>query len=340
MDSNTFFTRRFNNVQALRGIASIFIILEHIRFLNCGAFGVDIFFCISGFMIMFSTEKSTDYFLSKRFLRIVPLYYLMTIATYLILLLAPSLFAYTTSNPIFLLKSLFFIPFEISDGIIQPLLRIGWTVNCEIFFYILFFVSLKISRKFRGLICSLFLLLTVLLGQLFSDSVIFLRFYGDYVMLEFIYGIIAFYIIKAIYDKNYESKLPKIISILCLILAASTFAILVLTKNRTNILGYRRMLVWGLPALLIVMCVIIAEIHIILPKPFIYLGNMSFSIYLLHYYPVQFLDRKVFHFDSFNLYTCLGSIICVMVSLLLAWGCYEIIEKRMLKKMSDTLLKK
>ena len=80
----------FDSIQALRGLAALFVVFQHVRFLNFGAFGVDIFFCISGFMIMFTTEKSTKYFFRKRLVRILPLYYLMTLGTYLSLLLFPS----------------------------------------------------------------------------------------------------------------------------------------------------------------------------------------------------------------------------------------------------------
>ena len=69
----------FDSIQALRGLADLFVVFQHVRFLNFGAFGVDIFFCISGFMIMFTTEKSTKYFFRKRLVRILPLYYLMTL---------------------------------------------------------------------------------------------------------------------------------------------------------------------------------------------------------------------------------------------------------------------
>ena len=81
----------FDSIQALRGLAALFVVFQHVRFLNFGAFGVDIFFCISGFMIMFTTEKSTKYFFRKRLVRILPLYYLMTLGTYLLLLLFPSM---------------------------------------------------------------------------------------------------------------------------------------------------------------------------------------------------------------------------------------------------------
>ena len=93
--TDTFHTRHFNCIQALRGITALFVALEHVRFLNCGAFGVDIFFVISGFMVMFSTHDNTKHFLCKRFIRIYPLYALVTIGTYFLLLLFPAMFQLT-----------------------------------------------------------------------------------------------------------------------------------------------------------------------------------------------------------------------------------------------------
>ena len=151
----------FDSIQALRGLAALFVVFQHVRFLNFGAFGVDIFFCISGFMIMFTTEKSTKYFFRKRLVRILPLYYLMTLGTYLSLLLFPSMFQQTRHDFSYLVKSLLFIPFDIGSGAIQPLVRIGWTINCEMLFYLLFFIAFHISMKYRGLICSAFLAILV-----------------------------------------------------------------------------------------------------------------------------------------------------------------------------------
>ncbi len=180
-----FHQMHFDSIQALRGITALFILLEHIRFLNCGAFGVDIFFCISGFMILFSTHSDSRFFLRKRLIRILPLYYLMTLGTFLLLLLFPRMFEQTRANPVFLLKSFLFLPFDIGGGVLQPLMRIGWTVNCEIFFYFLFAIAMRISHKYRGLYCGLFLLAFVAAARLLPSPPAFLAFYGNPVMLEF-----------------------------------------------------------------------------------------------------------------------------------------------------------
>lgn len=216
----------FDSIQALRGLAALFVVFQHVRFLNFGAFGVDIFFCISGFMIMFTTEKSTKYFFRKRLIRILPLYYLMTFGTYAMLLLFPSMFQQTRHNLSYLVKSLLFIPFDIGGGIIQPLVRIGWTINCEMLFYLLFFIAFHISMKYRGLICSAFLVVLVgavqicaplisswqsPIGRMFSPV---LMFYGDPVMLEFIFGILAYYLLRFLYNRHLKHPFPMAVSVL------------------------------------------------------------------------------------------------------------------------------
>lgn len=337
MESKTFFhDNHFDSIQALRGIASLFIIFEHIRFLNCGAFGVDIFFCISGFMIMFSTHKSTDGFLRKRFVRILPLYYLMTLGTYALLFLFPSMFEQSTANPVYLVKSLLFIPFNIGNGVIQPLMRIGWTVNCEIFFYLLFALTMRISHRYRGLICSIMLGILVLAARVLPLLIPIqlpapLQFYGNSVMLEFVLGILCYYIARWIYELFQAKQLPRFLSPVCLLLAISIFILLIITKPTINILGFRRFFLWGIPTMLLVLFVFVAGLHIKMPKWCVRLGNMSFSIYLIHYYPVMFLDRMVFDFGVCSTRALLGGVLSVAVCLLLAWISWYLIEQKLTK---------
>lgn len=329
MESQSFYRQHFDSIQLLRGIAAFFVVLEHIRFLNCGAFGVDIFFCISGFMIMYTTQENTGFFLRKRLIRILPLYYIMTLGTFLLLLLFPGMFEQTTANPSSLIKSLLFIPFDIGGGILQPLVRIGWTVNCEIFFYLVFWLAFHISHRFRGLICTLLLGAVVLTAQLLPVSFAPLVFYGNPIMLEFALGMFTFRAAKLLFDWKQNNRLPGISFGIALLTSIALLAGLVLSKPHINILGFRRLLYWGLPGMLLVLSFFLLGLWKKMPSIGVMLGNISFSLYLIHYYPVMFLDRMVFDFSTCTPLSIIGSIISVLLCIVLGYICWYLIEKKL-----------
>lgn len=335
-----FHGQRFDSIQALRGIAALFVVLEHIRFLSCGAFGVDIFFCISGFMIMFSTHENSRFFLRKRLIRILPLYYLMTLGTFLLLLLFPGMFQQSKADPVFLAKSLLFIPFDIGEGAIQPLMRIGWTVNCEIFFYVLFTAAMRISHRYRGLLCGVFLLLFTGAARLCPRSWVPLCFYGDPVMLEFILGILVYYAARRLYRRFHASEPPRPFLYLSLLCLALCFIGLMASKSSVDILGFRRPLLWGIPAAVIVLLTFFVGLYgIKMPSSLVQLGNASFSLYFMHYYPVMLLDRAVFDFSAVSAKALPGVAAAIAISVFLALLSREILEMRLSGFLTRRLLK-
>ena len=348
-----FHKNRFQSIQTLRGLAAILVVTEHIRFLASGAYGVDIFFCISGFMIMLTTHTNTDYFFRKRLLRIVPLYYLMTIGTYCLLLLFPTMFEQTSASIPNLIKSLLFIPFDMGNGIIQPLMRIGWTVNCEMFFYLLFWLSYHISHKYRGLICTLLLFATTAIGAIISRGQTItgenlmvpqmvsasdpnllspwlapVVFYTSPIMLEFTFGILVYYLARLLYQNTYlrRKRFPAIV-----LLLAGVFLLIVLfvTADRVNILGYRRLLVWGFPAMIVVLCFFTAGLTLRMPTFCVKLGDISFSLYLIHYYPIMLLDRKIFDFSALTTPSAIGAVCGILLVILLSILVWYLIEKKL-----------
>ena len=335
-----FLNLHFDSIQALRGLAALFVVFQHVRFLNFGAFGVDIFFCISGFMIMFTTEKSTKYFFRKRLIRILPLYYLMTLGTYLLLLLFPSMFQQTRHDLSYLIKSLLFIPFDIGGGAIQPLVRIGWTINCEMLFYLLFFIAFHISRKYRGLICSAFLAVLVGMVQSFAPAISswqsplgsslapVLTFYGDPVMLEFLLGIAAYYLLRYLYGRHTLHPVPKAVSLVSAVSIPVIFCLLAYFTPRINVIGFRRLPLWGLPAFLLLVLAFLAGLGLTMPRFFVQLGNISYSLYLVHYYPVMFLDRAVLDFSAFSVRSVVGLVVSVALSIALACLSWFLVEKK------------
>jgi len=319
----------FDSIQALRGLAAILVVLEHIRFLSCGAFGVDIFFCISGFMIMFTTYGSTEHFFLKRIIRIIPFYYAMTLVTYFLLLLFPDMFEQTRVNFSYLVKSLLFIPFDIGGGVIQPLLRIGWTVNYEMFFYLLFGISLRISHRCRGLICGGTIAMLVVLGRLIPTTLIPFRFYSDPVLLDFILGMLCYYAAEKLYHCYSAGGISNSLCRCAFLLAAAAVICLMITKPYTNILGFGRFLYWGIPAFFIVLLFFLWGLGAKVPAFAVKLGNMSFSVFLIHYYPILFLDRKVFYFESLTFTAVIGALLSIGLILLLSYIACLLIEKRL-----------
>jgi len=142
------------------------VLTEHFgAHLNLGV-GVDIFFAISGFIMVVSTRSSTPaQFLFRRVVRVVPLYWFMTLLVVAGYLVQPAWFRSTVVSVEYVLKSLFFIPFENPGhgGDMMPVLVPGWSLNFEMAFYIVFALSLWVPSRLRlGFVGAIFLLLFVL----------------------------------------------------------------------------------------------------------------------------------------------------------------------------------
>lgn len=150
--------------------------------------GVDLFFVISGFvMVLTSSHLSPARFMSKRIGRVVPLYWLLTGLLVALALIAPHMFRSTQLSFAYLVKSLFFVPFANpgQHGNLEPLLVPGWTLNYEMFFYAVF--AALLLTKHRLLYCGALFAALVAAGPLLPpDSV--LRFYCQPVILEFVAG--------------------------------------------------------------------------------------------------------------------------------------------------------
>ncbi len=184
-------------IQYLRALAALAVVLFHAgersgHPLAIGAAGVDVFFVISGFIMWVIVARrpvSPGRFLAERLRRIVPVYWLATVAMAAGALLG--LFPNLVLTVPHLLASLFFLPFPSpSSGEVWPLLVQGWTLNYELFFYAVFAACLLLPARLRlAAVAAVFLALVALGLTVASENPLFVT-YTRPIILEFVAGML------------------------------------------------------------------------------------------------------------------------------------------------------
>lgn len=274
------------SIQYLRAAAALMVVFfhadgmaqEYFHFsgLQFGAAGVDIFFVISGFIMWITTasERTTPgSFALHRFIRIVPLYWVMTLLLY-----GSWLIFRDPANwpPLWnLVRSLLFIPFvSPRTGEIQPLLIAGWTLNFEMFFYAVFACALLTARRYRALVVCAILGVLVILPLFVVPSGAVALTYTSPLLIEFMIGCL----LGVMYERGALPR-PQVAAFLLV----TGFGLL-LTSGMLSAasLDATRFFHWGVPAFLIVTGALGLESALKTWRVPMLLGDASYSIYLVH----------------------------------------------------------
>lgn len=311
------------NIQILRAFAVISVVLFHsfyaiheYKFLHLadnlfswGKYGVDIFFVISGFVMVYiqnEDKKNFFNFIIKRIKRILPAYWFYNFVILILFILFPSIFKTLSVD----FNNFFFSLIFLSQLILQnkPILTAGWTLEYEMAFYILFAIFMN-SKNIK--LSFFFLTITIIFLVSFS--------FLDFLFIEFVFGML----IGIIYiEKNglFKSIIKKY-SLFFLIIGFSTFFI-----SNFIFQGTHRVLAYGIPSVFIVLGSVFAKQ--ISNKYFIFLGDASYSIYLSHIFIVIAILKlfKIFYPD-FNGIIIL--IILISSSLLFGSFMYYFIERNL-----------
>jgi peptidoglycan/LPS O-acetylase OafA/YrhL len=282
------------SIQYLRGVAAIGVVLSHaaaslidrehalIAF-EFGSYGVDLFFVISGFIMFYTTADDTmkpSQFFQRRLIRILPLYYLLTTVAFALAVAIPGAVNTLTSKPVDYLLSLLFVPFfNEKSHAIQPVLGMGWTLNYEMFFYLVFGVALVVSRGARMLGCLAIFAALAVGGTFLSTTNPILLVYTNPITLEFVLGMAIGYAVVV-----HAAQLPRIL----LGLAAASIVIVGLHVGAFAPGAWSgampRFLVAGVPCAAIVGGAVWVERS--LPwrdvPALLLVGDASYSLYLSH----------------------------------------------------------
>lgn len=307
--------RKLSSLQSFRGIAAIFVVLFHItnivkeetgslflkNFFGFGYTGVDFFFVLSGFIIFytqwinFGQKDRTIYYLVRRFFRIFPIYWIITGFKLVTFLVYPTVAkSYETRFDV-ILKSIFLIPQQN-----LPVIGAAWTLSYEMLFYILtaifiFFGFRTGVKSFLGWMAAILIFFAAgLLGETRLHSILGLNFLLNERNLEFLFGCLAAYLVI---NQREKIKFPGVMVVTGILFFAASgwYAV-----SGGNIFSYS--LFFGLPSLLLVLgsSVLEAQNRIRWPKIMVFLGDASYSVYLMHAMWVNALLLVVNHFHLFQ----------------------------------------
>lgn len=170
---------RFEELDALRGIAAIVVLLHHFLYVysqrygydsfnffqgvdisnSLGRYGVELFFMISGFVISMSLEnkRGIRYFFISRFSRLFPTFWFCLFFTISFKLIFDPFANFTLSN---IVANVTMIPLFFWE---KPVDGSYWTLMYELFFYSIIAIAYKVTHKHYLILLSFLILAGVIL---------------------------------------------------------------------------------------------------------------------------------------------------------------------------------
>jgi exopolysaccharide production protein ExoZ len=283
---------QIQTIQALRGAAVLLVVLHHFPYklgiFENGYAGVDLFFVLSGFIMMMVTENNIGrpwdiaIFLTKRLTRIWPAYAVTSIAmlVFFCTVLGES---WSSGTRQVFLDLLFYPPWP-GSALNAP----GWTLPFEVAFYVIFAFCLP-AGKWRGAVAAASLLVGVYLLPLVSSSLADIFADGEWngavqnyftlisaeICLGFVVGIAVW--IACQYKHRVRAYL------LWTTAAGASCWLAYLLFIKEGHIGHG--LTWSLPCGLLLAALVLLEKQgdIRVPSVLVWLGNASFSIYIVHW---------------------------------------------------------
>ncbi len=349
------------SVHYLRGLAALLVVCFHYRYylnesfpvvdigdilFSNGAYGVDLFFIISGFIICYSTERIEKFpalsFAMKRFFRIYPLLFVSLIL--FILFFDIEGHSLATS----------FVPLHADYEAKGPTYGFHlhspvWTLTYEIAFYLLFMCALMLSQRYRKLIAALSIV-ALFLGLQFmvhgeigfsayqkADASVnsllqpLVAIFSSPMVIEFALGIALYVIYRAL--PRLKPALRQRVAIPALIVAA----VAALGLYLPFFYGHGP-LNWGLPAFILLLALLVYEKQKGLPeiKSLVFLGNISFSLYLMHMIIIKLLRKYDIAQNSFGLVVFFAALVA---SIFVSYLSFVFIEQKS-TQLCRTLLQK
>jgi exopolysaccharide production protein ExoZ len=335
-------------VQGLRILAALAVVLYHAQYdaetlaarfglsyqgstLLPWPAGVDLFFVISGFIMVYTSRKlfatgdGPRVFLSRRIARIVPIYWGVVTVYLLLGQLVPATLNRDAPGWVEILTAYLFIPYPGPHGVIHPVYPLGWTLNYEMFFYVVFAVALLLPRQKAILAVGAVLFGLVAYGRFAQAMSAQVTFWSDPIVLEFVFGMA----LAVLADKG--CLLPRSAR-----LGLAVTALLLLHADLIRPDGafaLPQVLAYGVPATMLVAAAVLGPFStpwIAVEISVAALGDASYALYLVHPFAIRAL-REVFAHSGLVMTLGLQAfvILAVVAAGILALVVWQFAEKPM-----------
>ena len=335
--------RRLDNIQALRGVAAFSVMLAHLfqiekkysaapvlpEAFNFGMAGVDLFFLISGFIMIYISQKlgagltSARQFIFARITRIYPLYWTVSFVLLILYFIRPDMVFGSSQDPN-LVKSFFLWP-----DTAPPLLNLGWTLIHEMGFYLVFALLLCLPSRLRPL------------GLLSWGSLVGLGIWQGWNLVGpmadlFFHPLTYEFLIGAAvgYLYLYSPKIPAwTFLLLGVFLTLLSMSLWDATAFQLFENDWARILYLSIPLGLVLIGALYLERHgRNAPHWLIKLGDWSYSLYLTHVLSLSLIGRIWAGFTPTSLGVNLTVLILMLLFAVLVSGLtYKLIEQPLLK---------
>jgi exopolysaccharide production protein ExoZ len=332
---------KYVSLQVLRAFAAIMVVVYHSQGLchkyapggrssteavlgEFGSHGVDLFFVLSGFVILYTIRKTntnaTD-FLLRRLIRIVPLYWLLTLTLFG---LGFAVYPHGTLELRPILESLLFAAYSLHTR--PPLLYVGWSIEYEIFFYAIVALALVVALPVYRAVGVAFLVCYAAIHLLIPTVYVsgnFAFFLGNPLLFEFVMGL-------WLGELAFGGRLR-------LVDVAIPAAALGLS---IAVAGFGRVVYAGVPAAAAVWIAVKTERwtgSYRIMQPLARIGDASYSIYLVQVIALPAIGKLVVRFLphlSGDLIILMSVVLIVSAGMLI----YTVLERPLLKALQAVFL--
>lgn len=324
------------NLQYLRAVAALMVVWLHAREQfhwlhdqfpsSAGTVGVDLFFVISGFLMVYTTKGlsiSPGAFIRRRLARIAPMYWLATSVVLAVALLLPRVMNNTTLDVWHVAASYLFWPATSPRDPTHywPLLVPGWTLNYEVMAYGLFAVAMWLARSRVTWAFSLTLIALASAGAVLPGTGAW-DFYTRPIILTFVLGVLL-----AVATRPVCAVQRQRWGLIWLVVGVLVWYLSVLEVDLQH-----RLIGAGLPAMAVVAGALLLDNA---PRPWLRwleeLGNASYSLYLSHVFTLAVLRLVWRRLGLDTPGEAMGWVFMVtslLVSSLVAWLVYRWVEVR------------